>query len=391
MRGRTMLTALAVALLVTAPTLAGTGGQGPAPTTTTLYNVGLTDLGDLERGDTLHGADVVDTIEQIDVATVEAETPTFRVFALQDERVEYVERDSREALSTTYTPDDPKLGDQWGFEPQPGIGAEGAWDETLGSTTVTVAVVDTGLQKTHEDVGNYEQGYDFVDDDSEPEDGNGHGTHVAGTVGALTDNGVGVAGTAQTTILPVRVLDDDGTGSLSDAADGVTWATDEGADVISLSLGCSINLLCEFSQPMEEALDYAADNGVLSVCAAGNNGPLPDSVTYPASDGDCMAVSAVQDDGGLAFYSSRGPEIEIAGPGTGILSTCLDDDYCEKSGTSMAAPHVSGTAALAAAEHGIGGQTLRQHLQDTAVDTDLSDNQEGHGLVNADDAVNTLP
>lgn len=389
MRGRT--TALAIALLVTAPALAATGADGPVQTTTTLYNVGLTALGELEPGDSFHGAEVLDTIEQIDVATVEAETPAFRAHAMQDERVEYVERDSREALSTQFTPDDPNFDDQWGFGPQPGIGAEAAWDTTLGSTAVTVAVVDTGLEKSHEDVGNYEQGHDFVDDDSEPEDGNGHGTHVAGTVGALTDNGVGVAGTAQTTILPVRVLGDDGTGSLSDAAEGVTWATDNGADVISLSLGCSINLLCELSQPMGDALDYAVANGVLNVCAAGNNGPLLDSVTYPATDEDCMAVSAIDEDGSLGFYSSRGPEVELAAPGTGVLSTCLGDDYCEKTGTSMAAPHVSGTAALAAAQHGIFGQTLRQHLQDTAVDTDLSDNQEGHGLVNADDAVNTQP
>lgn len=142
---------------------------------------------------------------------------------------------------------------------------------------------------------------------------------------------------------------------------------------------------------MEEALDYAVSNGVLPVCAAGNNGPLLDSVTYPATDPDCMAISALDEDGGLALYSSRGSQIELAAPGTGILSTCLGNDDCEKSGTSMAAPHVSSTAALAAAAHGIGGETLRQHLKDTAVDTSLSDNQEGEGNVNAAHAVTTAP
>lgn len=389
---RTLLIIASSLVLVLPAFASATTSQTSTAPTSTLYNVGLHDLGELQPGDTFHDANVVDTIEQIDVATVRTDEPgLFRAKAETDENVEYVERDSREALTTTFTPNDPKFGQQWGFEPTPGIETEPAWDTTLGSTNVVVAVVDTGLEKTHEDIGNYEQGKDFVEDDDEPQDEHGHGTHVAGTVGALTDNGVGVAGTAQTTILPVRVLDESGSGSLSDAADGVVWATDNGADVISLSLACSINLLCELSQPMEEALDYAAANGVLSVCAAGNNGPLLDSVSYPASDPDCMAVSAVNEDGNIAFFSSRGPEVEIAAPGSSILSTCIGDDYCEKSGTSMAAPHVSGTAALAAAQHGIGGEQLRQHLRDTAVDTSLSSNEEGAGIANADGAVNTAP
>lgn len=387
------LTLAATAALLAAPVLAtATGSQASDDPTTALYNVGLTDLGDLEPGDTFHGATVEDTIPQIDVATVETERPVlFRLQAEQDERVEYVERDSHEALSTQFTPDDPQFDQQWGFDPLPGIGAEAAWDTTLGSTGVTVAVLDTGLEKGHEDIGNFEQGKDFVEDDDEPQDENGHGTHVAGTVGALTDNGVGVAGTAQTTILPVRVLDEDGTGSLADAAEGLVWATDNGADVASMSFGCSINVFCDLAQPMEEALDYAVSNDVVPVCAAGNEGPLINSVTYPANDPDCAAVSAVNENGDIALFSSRGPEVELAAPGDDILSTCLGDDYCEKSGTSMAAPHVSGTAALAAAQHGIFGPTLRQHLHDTAVDTDLSDDEEGHGLVNADNAVNNQP
>jgi thermitase len=204
----------------------------------------------------------VDTIPQIEVVTVETHRPlVFRAQASQDDDVEYVERDSEDAVEVAFTPDDPRFDDQWGFEPHPGIATEDAWNTTLGSTNVTVAVIDTGLEKSHEDLGNYLQGKDLVDDDSEPEDGNGHGTHVAGTVGALTDNGVGVAGTAQATILPVRVLGDDGSGSLGDAADGLTWTVDNGADVASMSLGCAISLSCEFSQPMEEALNYAVENG----------------------------------------------------------------------------------------------------------------------------------
>lgn len=389
---RTSLVLTASLLLVVPAFASATNSQPSTASTTTLYNVGLHDLGEIEPGDTFHGADVVDTIEQIDIATVRTDDPAlFRAQAETDDDVEYVERDSRDALSTTFTPNDPKFDQQWGFEPTPGIETEPAWDTTLGSTDIVVAVIDTGLEKTHEDIGNYEQGRDFVEDDDEPQDENGHGTHVAGTVGALTDNGVGVAGTAQTTILPVRVLDESGSGSLSDAAEGLVWATDNGADVASMSFGCSINLFCELSQPMEDALDYAVSNGVVNVCAAGNNGPLLDSVTYPASDPDCMAVSAVAEDGDIAFYSSRGSEVEIAAPGDDILSTCLGDDYCEKSGTSMAAPHVSGTAALAAAQHGIGGEQLRQHLRDTAVDTSLSSTEEGAGIANADGAVNTAP
>ncbi|WP_430506362.1 S8 family serine peptidase [Haloparvum sp. PAK95] len=294
-----------------------------------------------------------------------------------------------------YTPDDPKFGDQ--YAPQQ-VNADDAWDTTLGSGDVTIAVVDTGIQYDHPDLdGNMSDadsnhGYDFVDDDEDPYpdvlSDEYHGTHVAGIAGAETDNGEGIAGTSESAILSCRALDESGSGSFSGIADAIEYATDQGADVINLSLGGSSG-----SSTLKNAVEYAYNNGVYLAAAAGNDGPCSDCVGYPAAYSECVAVSALDADETLASYSSTGSEVELAAPGTDVLSTTTSDrgDYEKLSGTSMATPVVSGVASLALDQWDLSNTDLRNHLNDTAVDVGLASNEQGNGRVDADNAVTTDP
>jgi subtilisin family serine protease len=178
----------------------------------------------------------------------------------------------------------------------------------------------------------------FVNDTAHANDDQGHGTHVAGTIAQTTNNQLGTAGVAFcATILPVKVLDARGSGSLADVAEGIRWAADHGADVINLSLGGDGH-----SKIMDQAVEYAHRRGVTVVCAAGNSGR---SVGSPANAPLSIAVSAIDSGDQIAFFSSRGPEIAIAAPGVAILQQTICErgrNRCEQfaswSGTSMAAP-----------------------------------------------------
>jgi serine protease len=235
------------------------------------------------------------------------------------------------------------------------VHAPAAWDLACGRG-VTVAVVDTGV--ACENYGEFTRvmdlagtrcalGYNFVNDTEHANDDQGHGTHVAGTIAQTTNNGFGVAGLAHcATIIPVKVLDERGRGTLADVAEGIRFAADAGAQVINLSLGGGRRV-----KVLEEAIAYARARGAVVVCAAGNNGRYVES---PAAEPGAFAVSAISaasDD--LAYFSSRGPEVDIAAPGVNILQQTICNrgrDRCEQfaswSGTSMAAPHVAGAAAL---------------------------------------------
>jgi serine protease len=260
--------------------------------------------------------------------------------------------DENIVMRATWTPNDPQLGDQWGMAR---VHATSAWDTTCGRG-VTVAVVDTGV--ACENHGEFTRlmdlsgtrctlGYNFVTDDAHANDDQGHGTHVAGTIAQTTNNGFGVAGLAHcATIMPVKVLDERGRGTLADVAEGIRFAADAGAQVINLSLGGGRRV-----KVLEEAVAYARSRGAVVVCAAGNNGRYVES---PAAEPGAFAVSAIgpaADD--LAYFSSRGPEVDIAAPGVNILQQTICNrgrERCEQfaawSGTSMAAPHVAGAAAL---------------------------------------------
>ncbi|WP_224268548.1 S8 family serine peptidase [Haloprofundus salinisoli] len=303
------------------------------------------------------------------------------------ENVKYAE--NNETLEALYTPSDERYSDQ--YAPQQ-VNADVAWDTTLGSSDVTIAVIDQGVKYDHPDLAGQfgsNKGYDFVDDDSDPYPDvladEYHGTHVAGIAAATTDNGEGMAGISNSTLLSGRALSEEGSGSTADIADAVQWAADQGADVINLSLGGG-----GYTNTMKNAVSYAHNAGSLIVAAAGND--YGSSVSYPAAYSECLAVSALDEDESLASYSNVGPEIELAAPGTNVLSTwTTSTEYDRISGTSMATPVVSGVAGLTLAAYSLTNEELRTHLKNTAVDVGLSSDEQGSGRVDAGNAVTTEP
>lgn len=303
-----------------------------------------------------------------------------------------------------------------------GINIEPAWDIATG-TGVIVAVIDTGV--AYEDfqeaisfnpagkprqVITYSQapdlantsfvsGYDFVNNDEHPNDDAGHGTHVTGTIAQSTNNGIGAAGVAfNCSIMPIKVMDKGGSGTYDDIAYGIEYAADNGAQVISMSLGGPYTSLT-----LENALAYAYDKGVTIVCSAGNDGAGADP-SYPAAyDAYCIAVGATRYDETVSYYSSTGSYVDIAAPGgdtsvdqngdgygDGVLQQTFYGDYTNFNyyfyqGTSMAAPHVSGVAALLISNGVIGPDNVREAMQFTAEDKGPEgwDSGYGHGIVDA--------
>jgi PKD repeat protein len=293
-----------------------------------------------------------------------------------DPRVDYIEEDGLvHAL-------DPELDNSWGVKH---IGAGNVHSYNKGAG-VKVAIIDTGIDYTHPDLdGNYAGGYDFVNSDNSPMDDNGHGTHCAG-IAAAEDNGEGVVGVApEASVYGVKVLNSSGSGYLSDVVAGIQWAIDNGMDIISMSLGTNYNY-----KTLEDACDKAAAAGILLVAAAGNDysvrlGTEQDTVDYPARYGSVIAVGAIDNTDTKASFSSTGLALELAAPGVNIKSTYRGGGYASGSGTSMACPHVAGTAALVLA--GPGGD-VRAILQNTADDLGNPgrDKWYGFGLVDADEA-----
>jgi subtilisin len=271
----------------------------------------------------------------------------------------------------------------WGIER---LDAPLAHDNGETSSGANVALLDTGIDPSHETLSsNVGTGRSEVrckgNCETDWDDDHGHGTHVAGTANAV-DNGTGIVGVAtEATLHAVKVLEDDGSGWSSDLAAGIEWATDNGCDVINMSLGGFGDL-----KSLREACQYAYDNGVVLVASAGNNGPCSDCVSYPAAYNTVIAVSATSSDDSLADFSSTGPEIEFAAPGESVYSSTPDNNYGYWNGTSMAAPHVAGSAAHLMS-NGYTNTEARQRLQDTAEDIGLSSNEQGHGLVDTSEAL----
>ncbi|MEK6853232.1 MAG: S8 family peptidase [Nanoarchaeota archaeon] len=251
---------------------------------------------------------------------------------------------------------------------------------------VVVCVVDTGIDKDHPDLqANIVGGRNFVAkgavvDPAKWDDDNGHGTHVAGTVAAL-DNSVGVIGVApQASLLAAKVLNRQGSGYLSDVIAGIDYCVQSGADVVSMSLGSNSDV-----QALHDAVDAAYAGGLLLVAAAGND--YGGAVSYPAAYDSVIAVSATDSSDNLASFSNIGGEVELAAPGVSVLSTYKDGSYATLSGTSMAAPHVSGVAALAIhANPLLSNVEIRSLLQNTADDLGAAgkDSLFGYGLVDAE-------
>ncbi len=265
---------------------------------------------------------------------------------------------------------------QWG--PQD-IFAPQAWNITTGSPNVIVAIVDTGVNYSHPDImANYDpRGYDHINNDPDPMDDNGHGTHVAGIAAGVTNNGVGIAGISQSKIMAEKVLDSAGSGSYSAVANGIIHAADNDAKVISMSLGGPFS-----SYTLQNAVNYAWKKGVLIVAAAGNDNS--GKISYPAAYSNVIAVSAIDPGDNFAYYSNHGKKIELAAPGTNIFST-YQGGYASLSGTSMATPFVSGSAALVLSKNGgLTNSQVRNILDNSAVDLGARgrDAYFGYGKVN---------
>ncbi len=287
-------------------------------------------------------------------------------------------------------------------------------EEIFLGESIKVAVIDSGVDYTHRNLAlNFidgDLGYDFVEDNNDPMDVYGHGTHVAGTVAAAKD-GFGVVGVApKVKLISLRILNDDGVGSSSNTIAALEWImnynknSDNPIRITNNSYGRGTE-----SGPVKDAFNASTEAGVLHIAAAGNSGNRggrSDSVIYPAKYESVVAVSAVNKDNIRPSWSSTGPDVELAAPGVSVLSTwnsstsyanpqpfSFDEDsstyYKEGSGTSMSSPHVAGVAALVwATEFNLTNSEIRNHLRETADDLGNS-NHYGYGLVNAYKAVTT--
>lgn len=307
---------------------------------------------------------------------------------------------------SAFTPNDPYFSFQWNM---PLIQAPQAWDVSSGQN-VLVAELDTGIAyedfdiyRRAPDLGNsgFVPGYDFINNDAHPNDDEGHGTHVAGTIAQSTNNGLGVSGVAfRATLLPVKVLDNRGQGSYDTIARGIIFAADRGARVINMSLSGRAG-----SNALAEAVDYALREGALIVAAAGNS---RGAVEYPAAYDGVVAVGAVGFNRARVDYSNFGPQIDLVAPGgdtdvdlngdshpDGILQQTFRGNVTEfgfyyYEGTSMATPHISGVAALLFARNPAAtASQVRQAMESTALDLGPGgrDNDYGHGLVQAASAL----
>ena len=315
-----------------------------------------------------------------------------------------------------FEPDDPYYYLQWNlYETYAGINIEPAWDITTGDPNVIIAVLDTGVAYQNfrayqlaPDLANtrFVSGYNFIRNNAHANDDDGHGTHVAGTLAQSTNNNLGTAGVAfNCSIMPVKVLNKRGEAPYTTVADGVYFAADNGADVINLSLAGPAD-----ATTLRDAVAYAYNQGITIICAAGNEYEEGNPPAYPAAYDDyCIAVGATRYDQTRAYYSNTGSYLDLTAPGgdlyvdqngdgydDGILQQTFpqnrpkDFGYWFYTGTSVAAPHVTGIAALLISTGVTGPDAVREALQNTARDLgpDGWDEEYGWGLVDAYAALN---
>ena len=331
---------------------------------------------------TRHGGEILDKEPALNCVLVRAkDVHTFIRNIMREEIVDYAEPNY--IVRATYAPNDPYYSHQWGI---PAIKADKAWDIEKGNKSVKIAIVDTGIDYTHEDIAsNYVSGgYDWVNGDTDPLDDNGHGTHCAGIAAAVIDNGTGIAGVAQVSIMAEKVLNSYGYGSNWNVARGIVHATKSGANVISMSLGSS-----SFSRILQKACLYAWRKGCILVAAAGNDGVR--SIDYPARFKTVICVGSIDQSNSRSSFSNYGPQMELVAPGEHILSTYPGNMYVYKSGTSMATPHVAGVAALVWSHNPtLRNRDVRIILARTADDLGTLgwDEEYGFGRVDAEEAVN---
>lgn len=353
------------------------------------------------------GAEVISRLDAIDVVVVRApQTSPPYSLALPAAAVRWIEPNGIVHAVEEMTPNDNYyLAQQWAL---PKMGLPYAWRFTRGMAA-PLAVIDSGIDLDHVDLAsrlwrNVDEaggngidddgngfvddvaGWDFVGDDPNPDDPYWHGTHVAGIAGAATNNAIGIAGvTWETPLMAVRVLNADGIGQWDDVAAGILYAAANGARVLNLSLGGDGT-----SSTITAAITYARAHGCLVVAAAGNSGG---SVLFPARMAEVIAVGATDEEDVVWENSNRGPELDLVAPGVEILSTFPGSRYAEATGTSMAAPHVSGVAALIWGQGpALTAEELTGLLQRTAVDIGPTgwDSFSGWGRVDAGRAAITF-
>ncbi|TYL39583.1 peptidase S8 [Natronococcus pandeyae] len=360
----------------------------------------LDELGELV--DVVEAVGGTPVLEYDNFEFVVAEVPAdARTDLLEDRRVASVEDDEETGIPSDWSPSlsdildpggesdcsaHPNQRSSWGLER---IGADAVEPDGTG---VDVGVLDTGIESDHCSVS-VAGGRNFTSDGppGDYEDRHGHGTHVAGVAGAV-DNDIGVVGAAPGANLhAVKVLGDDGSGRYSELVAGIDWCLSNDVEVISMSLGGEAE-----SDAVDRAIEEAHSAGHLLLCAAGNEGNDGDgsceaeTMTYPATHPDVVAVTAMNEDDTLASYSSVGAAVDLLAPGTDVVSTTVDNEYAEASGTSVATPFVAGVAALlwqTRDEEGPGpNESVREILAETAEPV-LETCEEGDGLVDARAAV----
>jgi subtilisin family serine protease len=316
------------------------------------------------------------------VPAIAASVPEVAIEALKkNPNITHVELDSM-----VYALLDGELDNSWGVKR---IGAGVVHENGNGGAGVKIAIIDTGIDYSHLDLNaNYKGGWDFVNNDKDPMDDNGHGTHVAGIVAAL-DNGIGVVGVAPAASLyALKVLDSSGSGYYSDIIAAIEWCVENDIQVTNNSYGSP----GDPGKTVKDAFDDSASAGVLHVAAAGNSGNsygVGDNIIYPARYDSVIAVAATDKSDKRASWSSTGLDLELSAPGVAINSTLLGGGYIEMSGTSMACPHVAGTAVLMIVAK---VSDVRGKLQSTADDLGATgcDSKYGYGLVDADEAAGVV-
>ncbi|MCD6288930.1 MAG: S8 family serine peptidase [Anaerolineae bacterium] len=355
-------------------------------------------------------AEVVDRIDALGI--VHLRLPSDRLVAVMsklrsDPRVDWVEPNY--LLHLDFTPNDPLYATHQTSYLNP-LQVEKAWDVTTGRQDVVVAVLDTGVNIHHPDLqagiwtnpgeipdngvdddGNGfvddVHGWDFADDDNDPSDDHGHGTHVSGIIAARINNALGIAGMAGgVTIMPVDVFHG-GIGTYADLIQAIVYATDNGANVVNMSLGA-----LSYSRGEEAAVEYAWERNVLLVAAAGNNGS--DALHYPAAHAHVIGVAATDGADQRVGFSNYGPFVSVSAPGLSVISTYRDGGYRYMSGTSMATPHVSGLAALILSRNPtLSNAQVRSIIESTADDlgTPGWDPYFGYGRINAARALAAVP
>jgi hypothetical protein len=327
------------------------------------------------------GARSVGILPQIGIHVVElpdaADETAYARFLEAQPEVEFAELDHIRAMDAT--PDDPYYSSEWHL---PKISAPNAWDSTTGSSQVVIAILDTGVDGTHPDLSSKMlPGWNFLSNNSDTSDGNGHGTAVAGTAAAATNNGVGVASVSwNCLILPVRIANSSGLATDSLIANGLVWAADRGARVANVSYGVT------GSSTVTEAAKYFQSKGGVVCVSAGNQGEFKTSGDNPY----ILTVSATDSGDNLTSWSNRGNNIDLAAPGVNVFTTNRGGGYGSWAGTSFSAPIVAGVAALTlSANPNLTPSQLQDILKKSADDLGTKgwDPYYGWGRVNAAKAV----